>query len=111
MNSEHATASKPRRRGSLRSRMLLALLGYVALLSVVVIAQGFLVHERAERLVWRTMLSSELDHTVERMRNDPGYRWTNTNNMALYDGRGTVPAALQGLGPGLHDDVAIGDRI
>jgi signal transduction histidine kinase len=110
MNSEHET-SKPRRRGSLRSRMLLALLGYVALLSVVVIAQGFLVHERAERLVWRTMLSSELDHTVERMRNDPGYRWTNTNNMALYDGRGTVPTALQGLGPGLHDDVVIGDRI
>ena len=110
MNSEHKM-SKPRRRGSLRSRMLLALLGYVALLSIVVIAQGFLVHERAERLVWRVMLSSELDHTVERMRNDPGYRWTNTNNMALYDGRGTVPAALQGLGPGLHDDVVIGDRI
>jgi signal transduction histidine kinase len=59
------------------------------------------------------MLSSELDHTVERMRDDPGYRWTNTNNMALYDGRGrdAVPAALRGLGPGLHDDVLIGDRI
>lgn len=109
MNPETHAMPEPRR-GSLRSRMLLALLGYVALLSIVVIAQGFLVHERAERLVWRTMLSSELDHTVERMHNDPGYRWTDTNNMSLYGGLGTIPPALQDVGPGLHDDIVIGDR-
>lgn len=102
---------RPTARRSLRSRILLALFGYVALLSVIVIAQGFLVHERAERLVWRTMLSSELDHTIARMHGDPGYRWTNTNNMSLYDGRDAVPAVLRGLGPGLHDDIDIGDRV
>ncbi len=107
--SADAAAAAPRR-NSLRRRILLALLGYVVLLSVVVIAQGNLVHERAERLVWRTMLSSELDHTVERMRDDPGYRWTNTNNMALYDSRDTaaLPPSLRGIGPGLHNDILIG---
>lgn len=110
MNREAGTAF-PRRR-SLRHRILLALLGYVVLLSAVVIAQGFLVHERAERLVWRAMLASELDHTIERMHRDPGYRWANTNNMVLYDGRNpdTVPPVLRGIGPGLHDDLVIGDR-
>jgi signal transduction histidine kinase len=111
MNPEGAPPQRPTIRRSLRSRILLALLGYVALLSIVVIAQGFLVHERAERLVWRTMLSSELDHTIERMRDDPGYRWTNTNNMSLYDARDALPPMLRGLGPGLHDDINIGDRI
>jgi signal transduction histidine kinase len=45
------------------------------------------------------------------MRDDPGYRWTNTNNMALYDARdaASLPPPLQGLGPGLHDAVTIGD--
>jgi len=100
-------------RKSLRHRILQALLGYVALLSLIAVAQGFLVHERAERLVWRTMLSSELDHTVERMRSDPGYRWTNTSNMALYDARdpSKLPAPLQDMGPGLHDDIVLGDHI
>jgi signal transduction histidine kinase len=103
-------AAAPRVR-SLRSRILLALLGYVILLSIVVIAQGNLVHERAERLVWRAMLNSELDHAVERMRDEPGYRWANTNTMALYDARDTtLPAPLHGFGPGLHDDVEIGGR-
>lgn len=100
------------RRVGLRRGILLALLGYVVLLSAVVIAQGFLVHERAERLVWRTMLNSELDHAIERMRNDPGYRWTDTSNMRLYNGRdAALPPRLRALGIGLHDDVVIGDRI
>jgi signal transduction histidine kinase len=107
MSAEPAT---PRLR-SLRNRILLALLGYVVLLSLVVIAQGNLVHERAERLVWRAMLNSELDHAVERMRNEPGYRWVNTNTLALYDARDpSLPAPLRTVGPGLHDDVDIDGR-
>ena len=102
----------PRRLRSLRTRILLALLTYVVLLAGVVIAQGNLVHERAERLVWRAMLNSELDHAVERMRTEPGYHWVNTNTLALYqDGDLALPPPLRGMGPGLHDDVAIGDRV
>lgn len=101
----------PARLHSLRNRLLLALLAYVVLLSLVVIAQGNLVHERAERLVWRVMLNSELDHVVERLRDEPGYRWSNTHTMALYDARdAALPAALRTLGPGLHDDVDIDGR-
>lgn len=110
--STNTTLGTARHRKSLRRRILLALLGYVVLLSVVVIAQGFLVHERAERLVWQVMLSSELDHTLERMRHDPGYRWTDTSNMRLYNGRdAALPPELRTLGVGLHDDIVIDDRI
>lgn len=110
MNSDSAAMRV--RQPSLRSRLLLALLAYVVLLSFVVIAQGNLVHERAERLVWRAMLNSELDHAIERMRDEPGYRWTDTHTMALYDTRDpALPAALRRFGPGLHDDVAIGGRV
>ena len=99
----------PVARSSLRQRILLALFGYVVLLSIAVVAHGFVVHERAERLVWKSMLESELDHTLERMRDDPGYRWTNTHSMVLYDGRdeATLPRALRGLSPGLHDDLVV----
>ncbi|GAB3358867.1 sensor histidine kinase [Lysobacter tyrosinilyticus] len=101
-------AKPPTHLRSLRSRLLLALLAYVVLLSMVVIAQGNLVHERAERLVWRAMLNSELDHAVERMHGEPGYRWSNTNTMALYDSRDpALPPVLRGYGPGLHDDIDI----
>jgi signal transduction histidine kinase len=111
MSTGTTTPDGPKRAGSLRNRILLALLGYVVLLSLVVIAQGNLVHERAERLVWRTMLDSELDHVVERLRDQPGYRWTNTNTMALYEARDpALPMPLRTLGPGLHDDIDIGGR-
>ena len=105
-------AESPRRLRSLRTRILLALLAYVVLLSIVVIAQGNLVHERAERLVWRAMLNSELDHAIDRMRSEPEYRWANTNTLSLYEaGDLALPPPLRGMGPGLHDDVAIGDRV
>ena len=43
-------AAPPRRASSLRQRILLTLLGYAVALSAVVIAQGFFVHERAEKI-------------------------------------------------------------
>lgn len=99
-------------RTSLSRRILLTLLGYVVLLSFVMTLQGFFVHERAERLVWEAMLESELHRTIERMHQDPGYRWTSTHNMVLYDARtGPLPGPLRDLRPGLHDDVVIGGRI
>src|SRR5262245_50645800 len=103
-------AASTRARSSLRQRFLLALLGYVMLLSIAVAGHGFIVNEHAEQLVWQSLLESELDHVLERTREDPNYRWVNTHSMTLYDGReaATLPRALRGLGPGIHDDLQVG---
>jgi signal transduction histidine kinase len=106
-------SAPPAGASSLRERILLALLAYVLLLTAVVIAQGFFAHERAEMLVWEAMLTAELDDAVERMQRDPQYRWVDTHSLALYDPRRTpeLPPTLRGLGPGMHDDIPVGDRI
>ncbi|SFK55032.1 sensor histidine kinase [Lysobacter sp. cf310] len=96
-------------KSSLRRRILLGLLGFTALLSVAVIAQGIIVNEHVERLVWQTLLESELDHFSERSRVDPNYHWTDTASIKLYDGRDPkrIPAELRGLPPGVHDDMLV----
>ncbi|MBU8974826.1 MULTISPECIES: HAMP domain-containing sensor histidine kinase [unclassified Lysobacter] len=96
-------------RSGLRRRILLALFGYVVVLSVAVVVHGFVVNEHAERLVWQTLLDSEMDHLLELRRQDPGYRWTNTRSIALYDGRDPrdVPAPLRGVAPGVYDEIIL----
>lgn len=95
-------------RRSLRRRILLALLGYTVALTLAVFAHGVMVNEHAEALVWQTLLDSELDHILEHTAADPDYQWTDTTSMALYDGRhAPLPPALQGLTPGMHDEVTI----
>lgn len=99
-------------RSSLRKRLLLGLLGYVALLSILVTAHGIFVNERAERVVWQTLLDAELDQLQERRRLDPSYRWPNSERIALYDTArdARIPTALLQLEPGLHDEIAVGGR-
>ena len=99
-------------RSGLRRRILLALLGYAALLSLAVLAHGIYVNERAEQLVWETLLASELEQYVARSRADPAYRWSDTDTLRLYD-RGDderVPTPLRGLAPGVHDEVPVAGR-
>lgn len=100
------------RMGSLRNRILLGLLGYLVTLSVIVSANGFLVNEHIEELVWQTLLDNELDNFQERARIDPGYRWVNTPSMSLYDTSraDAIPRTVRGLPPGLHDGVLIDGR-
>jgi signal transduction histidine kinase len=104
-----AVADRPSARPSLRRRLLLAVLGYVVLLSALVALQGMLVNERAERMVWQTLLDSELDHIQARAASDPAYRWADTASMALYDSRAPLrmPQELATLAPGLHDDIQV----
>lgn len=95
-------------RSGLRRRILLSLMGYVVVLTIAVIAHGFIVNEHAEQLVWQSLLDSELDHFLE-LSKDPNYHWVDTRTIALYDGReaGAVPAALRNLTPGVHDEVMV----
>lgn len=99
----------PRARSGLRHRLLLGLFGYTVLLSIAVVGHGVIVNERAERLVWETLLTSELDHFVARSRADPGYRWSDTQTLSLYDGvdPAALPPALRGLPPGVHDEIPV----
>ncbi len=97
-------------RSGLRQRMLAGLIGYAALLTIAVVLHGIVVNEHAEQLVWQTLLDSELNHILERRREDPGFHWVNTGSMALYDGHapGSIPSELRGLSPGVHDGIRIG---
>jgi signal transduction histidine kinase len=94
-------------RSGLRQRILLGLFGYVVVLTIAVIVHGFIVNEHAEQLVWQTLLDSELDHLLEREREEPDFHWVDTRNIAFYDGRGPrpLPSVLRDLAPGVHDGI------
>lgn len=97
----------PSPRPSLRRQLMLGLLAFVAAVTAAVAVQGLVFNERAERLVWGTLLDNELDHLDERIARDPSYRWSDTHDMALYVAPRPMPAALAMLPPGLHDDVEV----
>ncbi len=101
-------------RGSLRRRITIWLLVYAAALTLAVVAQGTVVIEYVERIVWRSLLTVELDHFVERHRLEPGYRVAGTPGLRVYastDARdaAAMPEVLRGLDEGLHDDLRVGD--
>ena len=94
------------RRPTLRRKLLGWLLGYLALVTLVVFAAANYVHEHAEHAVWRAMLNTELDRVVSHLRQQPGYHWQDSDTMRLFRGDATgkgLPASLQVLHPGLHD--------
>ena len=96
-------------KANLRQRILLGMMAYLALLTLAVMAYGAITNEYAERLVWRAVLESELDHLAERRAEDPSYAWHDTASMRLYDGSAgrEVPPPLMALSPGLHDDMTL----
>lgn len=102
------------RRTGLRLRITLLVVAYMLLLSLAVVYHGNVVNERAEKLVWTSLLQSELDHYLRRAAEDPDYRWRDTEDVALYGEPGaTVPARLARLSPGIHDEVRVdgGQRV
>ena len=96
-------------RSGLRQRIIFGLLGYAVLLTIAVFIHGVVVNERAEELVWQSLLGSELEHFLERSHDDPEYRWTDTRTLALYDNvaPARLPPSLRDLAPGVHDDVPV----
>lgn len=97
---------------SLSLRITLWVVLYMLLLSTVVIALGNSINEHAERMVWKSMLHSEIDHFDRRRADDPGYRWRDIEGASLY-GAGSdrrMPPELARLKPGLHDEVSVDGR-
>ncbi len=98
-------------KGTLKRRILRWLVGYVLLLSTLIAIGGNVLHERAEHLVWKSLLSTELAHVVDRRAHEPDYRWQDSDTLSLYRlGGPNVPTALVGRSPGLHDDLVIANR-
>lgn len=100
------------KRWPLQRQMLLWMLGYIGLMTLAVFGAAHYLHERAEHLVWRALLASELDSVEHRLATDPGYRWQDSDTLRLYssDAPGGLPAPLRRLPPGLHDGVRVGGR-
>lgn len=100
-------------RTSLRLRITRWVVVYMLLLSLAVVWHGNIVNERAEQQVWSSLLQVELDQQLARLAEDPGYRWRDRDNVALYGAAGgaAMPPALARLSPGLHDDIRIDGRI
>lgn len=97
---------------SLRSQVTTWLLIYAALLSLAVFVHGYIVNEQAEQVTWRSLLSSELEHFLQRSAEDPRYRWTDTRTVQLYgdDDESPPPPEYARLTPGIHDGIAYAGR-
>lgn len=106
-------AADPRPRPRLRRRLLGWLLAYVALLSLALVVAGLVLHEHAERTVWRSLLHAEMNRYLQRSEEEPGYRWRDDNDLRLYRWQGgpSPPRELARMGPGLHDDVWVEGKL
>jgi signal transduction histidine kinase len=99
------------RSAGLRQQLTAGILAYLVVLSLVVAAHGFIVNERAEQLVWESLLKSELDHLLERRAADPEYAWVDTETLKLYGPGGSAPPAeLAALPAGVHDEIRVGKQ-
>lgn len=95
------------KRPSLQRQLALSLIGYAILMSLALLVHGLLLHERAERMTWESLLNVEMDHLLERQAEDPHYRWTDAGAVRLFVDGGdvAVPASFAALPVGLHDEL------
>lgn len=93
-------------RWSLRRKIIIGLITYQILLTLGVLANDFVINERAEELVWNSSLKSEMDYLIHRREVDPDYEWPNTDTMAMFvlDKNNQRHEPLLKLEPGLHDE-------
>ena len=93
----------------LKHRILQWLFIYAVLLSAAVLAGGYLIHERVERLAWESLLRAELDYYGQRIQANAAYRWHDTDTLRMFGVAGAppLPANLISLDAGLHDDMTL----
>lgn len=102
----HFLSQKLHQRRSLRSRIVLGLISYLIVLTLGILANDFVVNERAEELVWNSSLNSEMDYLINHRANNPDYEWPNTDAIAMFvvDPNNPNHAPLNRLAPGIHDE-------
>lgn len=100
-------------RSGLRQRLTVGVLLYVIVVSLVVATHGYIVNERAEELVWKSLLESELAHFAERRAADRHYRWSDTEALRLYGAltNSPIPSVFLGLPAGVYDEVRTEDGL
>ncbi len=104
--------SRLKKRWSLRTRIMVGLVCYLVLLTLGVLANDFVVNERAEAMVWDSLLNAELDHFIRRRQETPDYQWpeTETLNVFIVNEKNPLHHELLGLSPGLHDEIMVNGR-
>jgi signal transduction histidine kinase len=105
-----STEDRRGRPWSLRRRIGVGLVGYVTLLSSAILLHGYIVNERAEQLVWESLLHTEFDHLIERHRDDAGFGLRDNEALQLFTPGPGMPAQLAGLAPGIHDEIVVDGR-
>ncbi len=107
------TANNPRRVGSLRVRITLAMLALAVLGSSVFAFSVFVAAERLEQTVLQRHVQAELDELENRVRQEPGLKSVRSALLLGFVGRDNseLPAELATLTPGSHHAVTIGDKI
>lgn len=98
------------KRPSLRRRLIVGLLVYVAILSAVLAFHGYWVNERSEQAVWESFLRSEMQYFTEKRARDPVHFSPNTEKLRFYDVSDPKPHVFERLPPGVHDELRVGDR-
>lgn len=100
------------RKGSLSRRIAVGLVAYAVALSLAVAAHGFIVIESVERVVWTSLLNTEMDHLLARRATDPDFAWMDTETLSLqrFPLDALPDSSLAALPPGLHDEVAYEGR-
>lgn len=99
-------SKKFNQRRSLRSRIIIGLIAFQLLLTLGILANDVVINERAEEVVWRASLNSEMDYQIARRAADPEYDWPNTHSVMMFalDPANKSHAPLLALGAGLHDE-------
>ncbi len=99
-------------RPRLRKLIVVSLVCYTTILSLTVSLHGYLVNEYVEKLIWESMLESEMVYMKRRIAQDPEYVWSDFDLFHWYDERRnqSIPAQFQMLPTGMHDEVKVDDR-
>ncbi len=95
----------------LRWRIASGLFAYCVLLGAALLYAGYLTNEKIEHVVWRSLLDAEANRFLAHLRSDPRYPLPRGGTLHAYlvtrTERGDLPAGLDQLGPGFHNDVPL----